>query len=214
MINHLVLTSLILCFLFESTFFLSIGLIYQSIEKRRLRILNTFIFETIPNFKEKNGILNYFLFFSLLINLFPFIFYAANNINVYSVAIMIVSILAIFCLGAIPFVSLNKIREHFYLFLGALVSLLAVVGVEAFYSFYIYKTYIDNYALAAMIVSTFLAAILLGMVFNPKLFDLTNKKNEDGTYSRKSFIPIAFNEWLLYLIAILTLLPIVLITIA
>lgn len=214
MINNLTLTALIICFLFESTFFLSLGLIYQSIEKRRLRILNTFIFETVPNFKEKNGILNYFLFFSLLVNLFPFIFYAAKNINVYSVAIMILAILVFFCLGAIPFIRLNKIREHLYLFLGALVCLLALFGIEAFYSFYIYKTYIDNYALAAMIISIVLAVILLGAIFNPKLFDLSNKKNEDGTYSRKNFILLAFSEWLLYPIAILSLLPIFLITMA
>ena len=214
MINNLVLTSLIVCFLFESTFFLSLALIYQSIERKRLRILNTFIFETVPGFKEKNGILNYFLFFSLLVNLFPFIFYAANNINVYSVAMMILAILAFFCLGAIPFIRLNKIREHLYLFLGGLVSLLALVAIEMFYSLYIYKTYIDNYALAAMIVSIVLGVILLAAIFNPKLFDLSNKKNEDGTYTRKNFILLAFSEWMLYPIAILSLLPIFLITIA
>lgn len=212
MINNLVITALIVCFLFESTFFLSLGLIYNSIEKKNLRILNTFIFETTPSFKEKNGVLNYFLFFSLLVNAFPFIFYASRNINVYSVSMMILAVLTIFCLATLPFVSLNKLKEHFYLFFGALLCMLALSGVEAFYSYYLYKTYLDNYALASMIVSIVLAFILLLIVFNPKLFDLQNKKNDDGSFSRKRFIFLAFSEWLLYPGMILSLVPILLIT--
>ena len=90
--------------------------------------------------------------------------------------------------------------------------MLALSGVEAFYSYYLYKTYLDNYALASMIVSIVLAFILLLIVFNPKLFDLQNKKNDDGSFSRKKFIFLAFSEWLLYPGMILSLVPILLIT--
>lgn len=212
--SNLILTCLIVSLLFEGTFFLSLALIYQSSEKKHLRIFNTFIFETTPGFKEKNSFINYFFIFAVMVNALPFIFYASKNINAYTVTMMVLSILALFCLGGLPFISLNKLREHFYLDLGAIVALLALFGIEAFFSYHMYSTYLNKYALASMIIAICCAALLLVPVFNPKLFELRNVKNEDGTYSRKSFILLAFTEWMLYPLAVLSLLPILLIAVA
>lgn len=214
MINNLILTCLILSILFEVTFFLSLGLIYQSIEKKALRITNTFIFEVTPGFKEKNAFINYIFLFALLVNLFPFIFYLSKTTNIYTICMTIFATLALFCLGCLPFISIDKLREHLYLDLGALVSLLALFGFEAFYSFNVYKysEYTYNYALAALIISIFFVLVLLISILNPKLFDLKNVQNEDGTYSRKRFIFLAFIEWMMYPLGILSLLPIFLLT--
>ena len=214
MINNLILTCLILSILFEVTFFLSLGLIYQSIEKKALRITNIFIFEVTPGFKEKKSFINYIFLFALLVNLFPFIFYLSKTVNAYTVSMAVFSTLAIFCLASIPFISINKLREHLYLDLGVLVSLLALFGFEAFYSFNIYKysEYTYNYALASMIISIVLALFILVAILNPKLFDFKNEQNEDGTYSRKKFITLAFVEWMIYPLGILSLLPLFLLT--
>ena len=210
--NNVILASLILAFLFEGTFFLSLAMIYQSNEKKALRILNTFPFEVTPGFKEKNSFINYLLIFSILVNLFPFIFYASQNINSYTVSIMVLFVLSSFCLASLPFISLEKLREHFYLDLGAFVTLLAVVGLEAFYCYHLYDVYLMDYALIGMIISIVLAVLVLIPVFNPKLFELKNRQNEDGTYSRKKFIFLAFSEWMLYPIALLSLFPLFFIT--
>lgn len=214
MLNNLILTCLIVTILFQGTFFLSLALIYQSIEKKALNIRNTFIFESAPGFKEKNSFINYLFLFALVVNLFPFIFYLSKTTNSYTISIAIFATLAMFCLASLPFISINKLREHLYLDLGALVSLLALFGFEAFYSFNVYKysEYTYNYALAAMIISIFFALILLVSILNPKLFDFKNVQNEDGTYSRKKFIFLAFVEWILYPLGILSLLPIFLLT--
>ena len=216
MVHKFILASLIVAFLFEGAFFLTLAMIYQSKEKKALRILNTFAFETAPGFKEKNGFINYLFIFALAVNVFPFAFYLSEAVNTYTVIMAVLAVLAMFCLGALPFISLNKLKEHFYLDLGAIVCLLVLFGFEAFYSFYAYKysDYTYNYALAAMIISIFLAVILLVPVCNPKLFDLKNEKNIDGTYSRKSIIFLAFTEWMLYPLGLLSLLPLLLITIA
>lgn len=210
--NAFILTAIIVSFLFEGAFYLTLGMIYQSIEKKRFNILNTFIFETTPRFKEKNSAINYLFLFAMLVNLFPFIFYAARNLNSYSVSIMILSVLSLFCLACIPFIPFNKLREHFYLDLGAIVTTLAVFGLEAFYCYYLYHNFLNNFALAGMIIAIVFAALLLIAIFNPKLFDLTNKQNEDGTYSRKKFIFLAFTEWMIYLFMLVSLVPIYLIT--
>lgn len=214
MLNNLILTCLIVTILFQGTFFLSLGLIYQSIEKKALNIRNTFVFETAPSFKEKNSFINYIFLFAVVVNLFPFIFYLSKTANIYTISMAISSTLAMFCLASIPFISINKLREHLYLDLGALVSLLALFGFEAFYSFNVYKysEYTYNYALASMIISIFFALVILVAIFNPKLFDFKNVQNEDGTYSRKKFILLAFSEWMMYPLGILSLLPIFLLT--
>ena len=216
MINNLVLASILVTFLFEGTFFLALALIYRSREKKTLRIFNTFIFETTPSFKEKNSFINYIFLFAVIVNALPFIFYLNKIANSYTVAMTILAVLIAFCLGCLPFISFYKLREHFYLDLGAIVSLLALFTIEAFCCFYVYKNndYLNNRALAGMIVSIALGAIMLIPIFNPKLFDLKNKKNEDGTFARKNFIFLAFVEWALYPMALLSLLPIFLITMA
>ena len=212
--NSVILASIIVAFLFDATFFLSLALIHQSNTKKLLNICNTFIFEETPGFKEKNTYLNYLHFFAVMVWLFPFIFYAANNVNSYPISLMIIAVLAAFCLATLPFIPLNKLREHFYLDLGALVTLLALFGLEAFYCYRVYDVYLNGKGLAGMIVAISVIALLLVPIFNPKLFDLKNNKNEDGTYSRKNFIFLAFTEWMLYPIALISLLPIFLITMA
>ena len=212
--NNVLLATLIVSFLFEGTFFLSLAMIYQSIEKKVLRITNTFIFETAPGFKEKNSFLNYFFFFSLLVWFFPFVYFASSGVNTYSVTMMVLALLSGFCLASLPFVPLNKLREHFYLDLGAIVALLALFAIEAFYGYHLYHYYTNTHGLIGMIVSIVLGAFVLVPVCNPKLFDLKNNQNEDGTYSRKKFIFLAFTEWMLYPLSILVLLPLFLITMA
>ena len=216
MLNNLVLASLIVVILFEGTFFLTLGLMYQSKEKKTLRIFNTFIFETTPSFKEKNSFINYLFLFALIVNALPFIFYLTKTANSYTVAMTILAVLIFFCLGCLPFISFYKLREHLYLDLGALVSLLALFTIEAFCCFYVYKNsdYLNNRALSGMILSIVFGALFLVPIFNPKLFDLKNKKNEDGTFARKNFIFLAFTEWTLYPMALLSLVPIFLITMA
>ena len=127
---------------------------------------------------------------------------------------LIISVLFGFCLASLPFIPLNKLREHFYLLFGALLSLLAISGIEGFYCYHLHSVYANKYAIAAMIIAIIMVAYILSIVFNPKLFDLKQQKNEDGTYSRKRFIALAFFEWTLYPIGILTLLPLFLVTMA
>ena len=214
MINNLILACLIVSFLFMGTFFLSLAMIYQSNEKKVLRITNTFIFELAPRFKEKNSFLNYLFIFSLLVWFAPFVYFAGSGANSYSVSMMILALLSGFCLASLPFVSLSKLREHFYLDLGAIACLIALFTLEAFYGYRMYRLYLNNNGLIMMIVSVILGVFSFVPVCYPKLFDLRNQKNEDGTYSRKKFIFLAFTEWMFYPLGLLSLLPLFFITMA
>ena len=212
MSDKLFIIAIAVALLFEGFFFIALSLVYKSIEKKSINIANTFIFEVSPSFKEKNSYLNYLLIFGVLVSISPYIYYLFYHVQTFSMTIMIVSVLMAFCLCTIPFIPLNKLREHFYLSLGGMLTLFILLVMEGYYCFTLYRLYMDNAQLTAMIVAFSLAAIVLVSLFNPKLFDLKNKKNEDGTYERKKFIWLAFSEWMLYPLSIAAIVPMLIIS--
>ena len=124
---------------------------------------------------------------------------------------MIIAIILIFTLCCIPFIGLEKLREHLLLDISSLVLLLGLTGMQAFYGFQLFRLYRSNYDLAASIVALVLFVFVLAMIVNPKLFDLKNDIDEQGNPKRKKVIYLALTEWLLYPLGILTLIPLILI---
>lgn len=199
-----------LSFLFEFSYFFFVQYIQKVRNKKIARIANTFLYEITPRFNEKTSFINYVLLFGIIVSLFPFIYYIVYTRNTYSVTVMVIAIALMFALAAIPFIGLDKLREHLFLDVGALVLLNALFGMEAFYGFQMYRLYLDNYALASMIVALVLFAFALAMIINPKLFDLKNEMDEQGNPSRKKVIYLALSEWMLYPLSILSLVPLLL----
>ena len=212
MINNLFFVAVFVSLLFEGFFFIALSIIYKAKEKKNLRIANTFIYEVSPFFNEKNSYLNYLLFFGITISIFPYIYYFFYHMNTFSAIIVIISVIMAFCLCAIPFIPLNKLREHFYLALGGLLTLFILLAMEGYYCFTLYRLYLDNYQLAAMIIAFALALVVLITLLNPKIFDLRNKQNDQGEYERKKFILLAFSEWMMYPLSILAIVPMLLIS--
>ena len=210
--DKLFFVAIVVALLFEGFFFIALSLIYKAHEKKNLRIVNTFIYEVSPSFKEKDTYLNYLLFFGILVSITPYIYYLFYHVHTFSMTIMIVSVLMAFCLACIPFIPLNKLREHFYLSLGGMLTLFVLLAMEGYYCFTLYRLYMDNMQLASMIIAFSLAAVVLSSLLNPKLFDLKNKINENGEPERKKFILLAFSEWMLYPLSILAIVPMLLIS--
>ena len=198
---------------FELSYLFFIQFLYKAKNKKVARIANTFLYEITPKFYEKTSFINYILIFGVLVLLFPFIYLLIERVNTYSVTLFIIETILIFCLICIPFIGLDKLREHLFLDLGAIVASLALTGMESFYTFQLYRLYRDNYQLAAMIVSLVLFVFVLALIINPKLFDLKNDMDEQGNPSRKKIIYLALSEWLLYPIAILSLIPLLLVSV-
>ena len=200
-------------FIFEFSYFFFVQFIQKAKNKKVARIANTFLYEITPRFVEKESFVNYVLLFGIIVSLFPFIYYIAYVRNTYSVTVMIISILLIFTLAAIPFIGLDKLREHLFLDVIALILLIALFGMEALYGFQMYRLYLDNYALASMIVAIVFFVFTFIMIINPKLFDLKNDVGEDGRPKRKKIIYLALSEWLFYPLGILSLVPLLLLVI-
>lgn len=199
--------------LFEGFFFIALSIIYKNMEKKNLRIANTFIYEVSPSFKEKYSFLNYVLFFGILVSITPYIYYLFYHVHTFSMTIMIISVLMAFCLACIPFIPLNKLREHFYLSLGGMLTLFILLAMEGYYCLTLYRLYVGTSQLIAMIVAFALALIVLITLVNPKLFDLKNKKNDSGETERKKFILLAFSEWMIYPLSIAAIMPMLILSI-
>ena len=197
-------------FLFEFSYFFFVQYIQKNKNKKLARIANTFLYEVTPRFHEKTSFINYVLLFGIIVSLFPFIYYIVYTCNTYSVTVMVIAAILMFVLATIPFIGLDKLREHLFLDILALILLIALFGMEAFYSFQMYRLYLDDFALAAMIVALVLFAFALVMIINPKLFDLKNDMDEEGNPTRKKVIFLALSEWLFYPLSILSLVPLLL----
>ncbi len=205
-----VFLAICLSFLLEFSYFFFVQYIQKVKNKKLARIANTFLYEITPRFNEKTSFINYVLLFGIIVSLFPFIYYIVYTRNTYSVTVMIIVIVLMFTLAAIPFIGLDKLREHLFLDVIALVLIVGLFGMEAFYGFQMYRLYLDNYALAASIVALVLFTFSLVMIINPKLFDLKNDMDENGNPSRKKIIYLALSEWLFYPLSILSLVPLLL----
>lgn len=205
-----VFLAICLSFLLEFSYFFFVQYIQKVKNKKLARIANTFLYEITPRFNEKTSFINYVLLFGIIVSLFPFIYYIVYTRNTYSVTVMIIAIVLMFTLAAIPFIGLDKLREHLFLDVIALVLIVGLFGMEAFYGFQMYRLYLDNYALAASIVALVLFTFSLVMIINPKLFDLKNDMDENGNPSRKKIIYLALSEWLFYPLSILSLVPLLL----
>ena len=202
-----------LSFVFETSYLLFIQYIQRIRFKKSARLANTFPFEITPKFNEKTSFINYVFLFGLAVSLFPFIYYLTQNVHSYSISLMILAVLLIVALAIIPFIGLDKLREHLILDVSALILLVSLYAMEALYAHHLYKLSNYNLELAAMIVAIVFAVIVLVLIINPKLFDLKNNVDEQGNPTRKKVIFLAVTEWLLYPLSILTLVPMLLLSI-
>ena len=161
-----------LSFLFEFSYFFFVQYIQKVKNKKLARIANTFLYEITPRFNEKTSFINYVLLFGVIVSLFPFIYYIVYTRNTYSVTVMVIAIILMFVLAFMPFIGLDKLREHLILDVAALALLNALFAMEAFYCFQMFRLYADTFALAGMIVAIVLFTFALVMIINPKLFNL------------------------------------------
>lgn len=199
-----------LVFLF--TFLFVLNTLYSKENKKMIDMKNTFIYESSSLVTVKG-----FLFISLALVLAGLITfttkYFSEPYGSITIFLLVFNAIFLFCVGALPFVSFRTLKEHLYLDIGGVVSLVAIFGLEAYYCFDIYKLYDYNngYALAGFIVSLFLLVLVLSFILNPRLFDLKMEVREE-TVIRKKFILLAFLEWSMLVNGVLSSIPLILLS--
>ncbi len=179
------------------SYFFSINLLYKRRSNKSINYKNEFPFESVPYFKTTGSNLNLLLFLSLTATLAGFALFTVNYFGVIPLLMTIVFTLMGFFIGALPFVSLAKIKEHLYMVVGAIVSDFLISALITYLSYSVSKMY--DYQKISPIIAIVISAILLiksiFFILNPKLFNLRYVKNEKDELVRPKFVPLAFYEW-------------------
>ena len=213
MISYILIGLLSLSVFSIGAFYFAINLLNKRKEKKNIDIRNTFPFEKIPFLKTDNFFINILYFLSLLSIVAGIILFMTYHLGVVTIFIGVISIILLFFVVVIPFVNINKLKEHLYLDIGMVVTHFALSGFLTYLSYSICKLtdYHNVTAIASLVVSGLIFLFSLCFVANPRLFDLRMQVKEEDV-ERPKIIPLAFSEWLLMLSPFLFLVPLILLS--
>ena len=195
--------------LFAALYFVIINILYKKENEKLFSVGNTFIYEV----GARPIVVKGFLLVSLLCVFSAHLVFAIYHFNPSTVVLTILSAVIAFAIMALTFVRFNLLKERLFLDVGLLLTVFASSGVEAYYSFQIYEKtdFMKLEPLFAMIISLLILVTVVVIILHKRLFDLRNIMNTEG--KRLSFIPLAFFEWLSILLSIISLVPILLISV-
>lgn len=215
MITYILISIFALAIICSFGFVISVNTLYKSKNRRGINFKNEFPFETVPSFKGEYAYLNIFLLLSLLATVSGFILYMVNNINVIPIVLVIVIVIYSFCVISIPFIPLNRLKEHLYLSLGIIITDFIVSAFLTYLSYIIAKRFefLKVAPIVAIVISALLVIKSLIFIFNPKLFNLKYERNDQGELIRPKVVKLAFYQWTAIICSPLYLIAIILLTI-
>lgn len=145
----------------------------------------------------------------ILINAFPFIY----NFKSFSGFLFVEFLFA--AISSISFVVMNLIeakfiKQHTIIATLYMVSTFAMLAITDAYCFLLYSMDKNTFHVTIGILSSFLTLIEILTIINPKLKDwakLESTKNDSGEieYKRPRFFPLAYSEWITFVISTLGL---------
>ena len=199
-----------------SVVFLAIFLVfsfpaYQKREKEKFDLRNHFCFEILPPKTDNNFMLFIIpISLSLLCFVGNFVYFAITDFGAMNVVMAFISLLIAFSVGVLFFLPLSKLRER-CLFSIIFIVLTAVLNALLAYEETVYRQmYLNIFVYVDFAVNGVILLFTLIIIFSPKLFDFSTKKNEDGTNERKRVYPLALYEWLLIMVLPLSQISIIL----
>ena len=187
---------------------------YQKREKEKFNLRNHFCFEILPPKDDKNFVLFIIpLAISLLSFAGNFIFFAVENFGAMNAVIAFISVLIAFSIGVLFFLPLSKLKERCFFSIVLIVLVAVINALLAYEETFIRTAYQNNLIYIAFAVNGVILLFTLVIIFSPRLFDFSLKKNEDGTTERKNVYFLSLYEWMLIMIVPLTQISIILIEI-
>lgn len=215
MITYILISIFALAIICSFGFVISVNALYKSKNRRGINFKNEFPFETVPSFKGEYAYLNIFLLLSLLATVSGFILYMVNNINIIPIVLVIVIVVYSFCVISIPYIPLNRLKEHLYLSLGIIITDFIVSAFLAYLSYTVAKRFefLKVAPIVAIVISGLLVIKSLIFIFNPKLFNLKYERNDQGELIRPKVVQLAFYQWAAIICSPLYLIAIILLTI-
>ena len=205
MITYALIAILALLVVTLGSYFFSINIIYKKINKKNIRVLNTFPFEVVPQKRTSNFFINSLYLIYLLGLVAASIVFAVKYLSVITVIVAIATFFIALFMSVLPFTSFVSLKKHLYLDVGMVILFFLINGLVTYLSFSISKLYdFQNVVGIVCIVLGGLTLIpSLYFIFNPRLFSLNNEVEEDEI-SRPKYFPLAFSEWMIPLLSIMS----------
>lgn len=184
--------------LFLVIFYFSAVFVYNKENpNERYDIRNHFAFELWIKKGHQNVFIDLFILISAVAFSINYIIYSIFNFSVFNVVNAFFSLLISFSLIVIFYLPLSKLKER-CIFSIVLMTVVTILNAMQIYeSFILRRQYENNLIYIPLIISAIIVIIGIITIFYPKLFDFGMNKNEDGSFSRPKFFPLAFFEWLI-----------------
>ena len=214
MITYTLVGLLSLTIICLASYLFSINLLYKKKNKRAINIKNYFGYEIVPQKGENTFFINVLLLIAMLSFLTATILNVVTHFGAFNLVISIASLLLVFILVALPFIDLKYLKEHLYLDIGMVVLFFLINGLLTYSSYQMCKVY--DYkninGIIALVISATMLIVSLVFFINPKLFNLSGDKHEDGTVTRPKVIHLALVEWLVTFFIPILFIPIILLS--
>ena len=191
------------------------NMIYRFVNQKKLSYFNIFPYEILENADHKLSlpyriILAIYCGFGVAPLILVFTSFSSwGNLIYLAIIIAILIFISALCYLGLVFLPAKFIRQHtllasLYFIFNILIS--ALLGLLGFLLYFSFNTSIAHLIFACL--SVILAVISLIFIFNPKLknwANLSKETNEKGEVSivRPKYFPLAYTEWLFYLISAL-----------
>ncbi len=201
-------------------FFTLFIVISRLLYKRRMNIKyslrNMFPFETLYKTQFNEGVYSHiFLWLSLLAMVSFFITFDMSFNDTTTILIMVGGILSALIIGALFYTPLMRLKTHVILaslLFSSLFFETAMILISAWRSNQENMTW---QTITGIIFSGFLLLVIFALAMNPRLtlkLKAVEVKKEDGTieYQRPKGIALAFSEWVLIIVYLVSILDIVL----
>ena len=158
---------------------------------------NHFSFELFIKKGHRHVYLNIFLFLSSALFFTSFLLNSILYFSPIRISLAIFALCISLTLVAIFYLPLSKLKERCICSIMFFVANIGLNGLIIYQEIRNIKLYENNLYIIPLIISILILLVALFSVFNPRLFNFTASRNEEGVQIRPKYFQLALGEWLM-----------------
>ena len=208
------LSLFIISALFLVTFYIAGAFVYNknnTLEKYDIR--NHFCFELWVRKGHQGVFIDVFILISAIIFFANYALFSIFSFSVLNVVNAFLALLIAFSVITICYLPLSKLKERCIFSIILITTSTVLNAMQIYESFTILRQYENDLIFIPIVVSSLIVIAGIIAMFYPRLFDFGMNKDQEGAIIRPKFFPLAFFEWLMIFITVLSPLYLVIVDI-
>ena len=165
--------------------------------KENYSFANHFAFELYIKRGHRFIYLNVFLYLVAALYTGNFIVHAIQDFSVINVILAVLALITSFCLIAIFYLPLTKLKEKCFCSIGFFVSIAGTNGLIIYQEIRNIRIYENMLYFIPLAFSILIFLFALFAILNPRIFDFNAPRNQEGVQERPRVFYLALSEWLL-----------------